>query len=204
MLEPPVQTYLNLMFTIRKRLDAIDNLQSSKIDKFTKSETAAFHGRKVIEGIAFGCLVAVDNSLKTIPRDAKGQWNAEKILARLFRKNINVFPSPSIFRLATEDERIEDNVETVVEGVPERRISPNELNDIYARLHKWLHEINPYISDNQDEFISKHEYFLWDDLSKINRFVERHFISIRGKGFFCTLRDSEDGQTKVLPLSRER
>ena len=32
--------------------------------------------------------------------------------------------------------------------------------------------------------------------------MEQHFTSIRRKAFFCPLRDSEDGATKVLPLTK--
>jgi len=197
-----VQQYESLMFSIRQRIDVIELLRSASVDAFTKAETAAFHGRKVIEGVAFGCLVAVENGLKHVPRDAKGQWNADKILESLSSKNITVFPSPSVIRTASEVEKAEHGVEVTVEGVPERRLSHHELKSIYTRLHKWLHEINPYVEESRDEFVLKNAPVLWDDLSKIHRLVERHFISIGGEGFFCTLRDSQDNRTKVLPLSR--
>ena len=86
----PVQQYESLMTTIRQRLDVIEMLRSTSLDAFSKAETAAFHGRKVVEGITFGCLVAIENGLRQIPRDAKGQWNADKILKSLHSKNINI------------------------------------------------------------------------------------------------------------------
>ncbi len=198
----PDQQYECLMATIRHRLDIIEMLQPVSMDAFLKAETAAFHGRKVVEGIAFGCLVAVENGLKHVPRDAKGQWNAGKILESLYSKNIKVFPSPSIIRTATESERTENNVSTVVEGTPDRRLSHDDLKAIYTRLHKWLHEMNPYIETDREAFIDQNENTLWEDLFKVHHLVERHFISIGGNGFFCTLRDSQDGRTKVVMLSR--
>ncbi len=201
-MQPSVQQYKSLMITIRHRLDAIEMLRSASFDAFSKAETAAFHGRKAVEGIAFGCLVAVKNGLRHLPRDAKGQWNAEKIFRNLMSKNINVFPSPSVIRTASESERVELNVRTIVEGIPGRRLTHDYLIAIYTRLHKWLHEINPYIEENRSKFIAQNEKALWEDLSKVHLLVERHFISIGGEGFFCTLRDSQDGRTKVLPLSR--
>lgn len=198
----PQDIYLDLMKTIRHRLDLIDSLSQVNADYFSKGETAAFHGRKIIEGIAFGCLIATENGLKHIPRNAKGQWNAEKILKNLKAKSISTFPSPSLIRSATKSEQQSMGVKSVVEGIPERRIPHDELISIYQRLHRWLHEINPYIEDDRESFYSKYGEQLWDDLSKLGKLMDKHFISISGEGFFCVLRDNQDGMTKVISLSK--
>jgi hypothetical protein len=203
MADAPEQLYLDLMSAIRDRLDAIDKFASSAGGDFARAEAAAFQGRKVIEGIAFACLVATEKGLKHIPRDAKGHWNAESILKSLSSKNINTFPSPSIIRKPTEEEHSRDNVNVVIEGVPERRISADDLIEMYQRMHRWLHELNPYVAKDRATFYSTKGQQLWSDLSAIGRFIERHFISIKGIGFFCVLRDINDGQTKVLPLQNE-
>ncbi|MGD8785847.1 MAG: hypothetical protein PVJ60_00360 [Phycisphaerales bacterium] len=190
------------MKTIRYRLDFIDSLKNIKMNSFSKAETAAFHGRKVIEGIAFGCLVAVQNGLKSVPRDAKGQWNAEKILKSLISKDITIFPSPSIRRKATESEKQRNKVSIVIEGVKERRITHDEFISIYQSLHRWLHEINPYTNVGNNSFLERHEHSLWENLQKIDQFIDKHFISISGEGFFCVLRDNVDSYTKIIPLSK--
>jgi hypothetical protein len=199
---PPEQVYLDLMSAVRDRLDVVGRFARGSGSDFARAETAAFHGRKIVEGIAFGCLVATERGLKHVPRDAKGQWNAETILNSLSAKNIKTFPSPSVLRKATDEERRQDGVAIVVEGAPDRRISNLELVAIYQRLHRWLHELNPYVAKDRAAFYALHGHQLWDDLSKVERLVERHFISISGHGFFCVLRDSTDGATKVLPLSK--
>ena len=199
----PEQLYLELMSCIRERLDAIEKLELSGGYNFASAEVAAFQGRKVIEGIAFACLVATEAGLKNIPKDAKGQWNAEIILKKLSSKNITTFPSPSIIRNATEEEHSSDNVSRVVEGVQERRISTDELIAMYQRMHRWLHELNPYVHvDKRAKFYSTNGQQLWNDLSAIRRFIEQHVISIKGSAFFCVLRDIEDGQTKVLSMHK--
>lgn len=200
----PEQLYVDLMAAIRDRLNVIDKLASSTGDDFSRAEAAAFHGRKVVEGIAFGCLVATEKGLKHVPRDAKGQWNAESILNGLDSKGLKTFPSPSIIRNSTDEERQRDNVTVVVEGVPERRIPTAEIIAMYRRMHRWLHELNPYVAKDRATFYSQNGQQLWKDLSMIDRFIERHFISISGYGFFCVLRDSTDGSTKILPLSRKQ
>lgn len=199
---PPEETYRLLMRTIRGRLDLIAALQDSGSIDFVKAEAAAFQGRKIVESIAFGCLVAVENGLKAVPRDAKGRWNAEDILRGLGKKGLEAFPSPSVIRAPTDEERQHHNVRLVVEGVPERRLSRDELIKIYQRLHGWLHETNPYVYPTQQDFYAKWSQQLWDDLSKLRRFIEEHFISIRGAGFFCATHDNRDGQTKVIGLNK--
>jgi hypothetical protein len=194
--------FLSLMQTVRGRLDVIVQLKASTADNFARAESAAFHGRKVVEATAFACLVAIDNGLSTVPRDTKGKWNAEDILSSLKRKGLEVLPSPSTLREATAAEKKDPGVKAVIEGVPERRLTHADLISIYQRLHRWAHELNPYTHVGHDVFYAKHSSVLWDDLSRLERFLERHFISIRGKGFYCTLRDSQDGKTKVMPLAK--
>lgn len=202
MMATPFKQYEALMNVVRQRLDSIMVIKKANLEAFSKAETAAFHGRKVVEGIAFGCLIAVENGIKHVPRDAKGQWNASKIFQSLNSKQIKTVPNPSTIREASEKEKKEHNVKVTIEGTPELCLTYNELTAIYERLHKWLHEINPYVEEDRAEFIAKNEETLWEDLSKLHNLVERHVITIKGEGFYCTLRDSQDGLTKVISLSK--
>lgn len=79
------------METIRNRLDVIAQLKQSTADDFARAEAAAFQGRKVVEGIAFACLVAIENGLPVVPKDAKGKWNAEDIFKNLKKEGIGGF-----------------------------------------------------------------------------------------------------------------
>jgi hypothetical protein len=200
----PIETYSSLMRTIRNRFDIIETLRQSELEanSFSKAETATFHGRKIIEAIAFACLVTVEHGLKVIPKDAKGQWNAEKIFKSLKAKKLNVMPRPSIFRKATESETIKSGAKITIEGVPEKQLTDEELIEIYQGFHAWLHEINPYTHEGVDKFYEEKSPNLWRDLERLHRFIERHFISIRGASFFCVLKDSKDFETKVIPLQK--
>jgi hypothetical protein len=64
MTKVPGEIYADLMQVIRRRLDTIRILQTMQGDEFSRTESAAFQGRKVIEGIAFACLVATENGIK--------------------------------------------------------------------------------------------------------------------------------------------
>jgi hypothetical protein len=190
------------MVIVRERLDVIQLLSTSTSGSFAGAEAAAFHGRKVAEGIAFGCLLATENGLAQIPRDARGQWNAERIVERLTSKGITTFPSPSAIRRASEEECRLHGVTAVVEGLPSNRMSVADFVVTYRRMHRWLHELNPYVSADRQAFLAANSQQLWDDLRAMARLIEQHLISIAGEGFLCTLRDRTDGTTKVLPLSK--
>jgi hypothetical protein len=198
----PLENYASLMQTIRERFDVIGQLKASQAANFARAESAAFHGRKIVEGAAFACLVAIENGLTIVPRDAKGQWNAEDIFKSLKKKRMKVLPSPSVIRPTTPGEEKEHGIKATIEGVPECRLTHDELIAIYQRLHGWAHELNPYTQAEHGSFYAKYSSGLWSDLERLERFLERHFISIRGKGFYCTLRDKNDGEIKVLPLQK--
>jgi hypothetical protein len=140
----PIENYDSLMWKIRYRFDVIETLRQSNAEPFARAESAAFHGRKIVEAIAFACLVAIENGLKNVPRDVRGQWNAATIFKSLKSKKLIVLPSPSNIREATPEEKSTSDVSKTIEGIPERRLTHDELIEIYQRFHQWLHEVNPY------------------------------------------------------------
>jgi len=195
--------YIDLMSIIRKRIDAVNEIKSLKEDSFYISETVAFHGRKVVEGIAFSCLLAVDNSQKSVPKAAKGQYNAEKIFKVFKKKGITALQNPSIIRKANNQEKQLHNVNTVIEGCPEKCLTYDDLIQIYQNLHNWLHELNPYTKAKHNEYNEQNSEKLWQDLSRLEAMLERHVITVRGVGFYCTLRDSSSGDTKMIAISKQ-
>lgn len=194
--------YIDLMAIVRKRFDAIYEIKLLDKESFYLSETVAFHGRKIIEAIAFSCLLAVDNSLNSVPKEAKGQYNAEKIFKTLRKKGINALQNPSNFRTANEQEKNQHGVTSVIEGIPEKCLTYDELIKIYQNLHNWLHELNPYVKKGHLEFNSKNSAQLWRDIEKLEGMVERHAMTVRGIGFYCTLRDKDSGDTKMIAISK--
>lgn len=202
MSEIQLEKYIKLMKVVRSRLDSIKLISNNNFGNFNHTEIAAFHGRKIIEAIAFGCLIAIKNGIKVIPKTAEGQYNAEKILKTLSRKGIEIFPSPSEIRQATLKESEEFNVKIVIDGIPNRRITIDELIKKYQRMHNWLHELNPYTKDDQQIFYEKNQQQLTKDINEIRLLLVSHVMSINGESFFCTLYDKSDGTTKVVSLSK--
>ena len=197
--------YHDVMNVIRQRFDLIEALRSSAVDRFSIAETAAFNGRKIIEGVAYGCLITLEHGLDHVPRDVRGHYNAEEIFKFLERKKLSTaFPSPGIIRFPSEEETEEYGaLAATVEGQPERGLTITELTDIYTNIHRWNHELNPYVEHGREKFLEKYEDTLWESLSRVKLFLERHAISIRGQMFLCVLKDKVGGQLKVIKLSKE-
>ena len=186
--------YKDLMTNIRARFEVIEGLKLNNQSTFAELETAAFHLRKSIEGIAFGCLVALDQGMKEIPRDARGQWNADNVFARLQKRDRLVFPSA----FAREDppKGAEPDVKHHMAARPELNISVDEIREIYRRTHKWLHEWNPYVESLGQNF-DKSKSELLGDLPKVWNWIVQHWIGIGGHVFLGILKDT-DGQVRVL------
>ncbi len=137
MARTPYESYYALMAVIRTRFDMINMLKGSNGDRFLVAESCAFHSRKILEAIAFGCLVSVEHGLGAVPRDAKGKWKADAILKSLAKKGLGTaFPSPSIIRAATQEERQQYAATVTIEGQPNRRLTIEELVTVYTQLHR--------------------------------------------------------------------
>jgi len=190
----PHQLYQNLMTNVRARFEVINALNLNSASDFAALETAAFHLRKSIEGIAFGCLVALDQGLKAVPRDARGQWNADNIFARLKKRDELVFPE------AYKREEPPADADTIVQHqiVPNSSVNLtiDEVRDIYRRTHKWLHEWNPYI-EQLGEDCEKSRDELLVDLPRVWNWIVQHMIGIGGHIFLGHLKDGPTQEVRV-------
>ena len=197
--------YREVMQVIRQRFDLVEALRHSTAERFTVAETAAFNGRKIVEGVAYGCLITLEHGLDYVPRDVRGHYSAAEIFKFLEKKKLGTaFPSPGIIRQPSKEEIAEQGVlAATVEGKPERRLTIAELIEIYTNLHRWNHELNPYVERDREKFLERYENGLWGSLSRVWLFLERHAISIHGQMFLCVLRDKVDGAVKVVRLSKE-
>lgn len=198
----PLETYTSLMRVIRERFDLMDQITRKTGITYSEAEIVAYNARKIVEGIAFGCLVAAEHGLNHVPQDARGQYNAEAIFRRLDRRELKILPSPSEARQATPREQSETGAKVVLEGIPLRRLTYIELIEIYRQLHEWAHELNPYVVGDRQAYVKARLPVLFDSVQKISLFISNHVISIQGHGFFCVLKDEIDGLTKVISLQK--
>ncbi|MBY0344828.1 MAG: hypothetical protein K2Q29_13330 [Sphingomonadales bacterium] len=192
--EPNIQ-YRMLLTNIRARYEVIQGLNPSENSDFATLETSAFHMRKSIEGIAFGCLVALENGLKAIPRDARGQWNADLIFARLAKRDQLVFPES--FRREEPPAGSPAGVTHHIVKNEDVNLSLDDVRSIYRRSHKWVHEWNPYV-ENFGRDYGKFRTELLNDLPKIWNWLHSHMIGIGGRVFLGLLKDGNDEAVRVV------
>ena len=188
------------MARISDRFRLIEQIQTIGKGHFAANEGIAFQLRKIIEGVAFGCVVSSELGTKIKIRNARGHWNAKHVFNELAKKGCLTLPNPSVLRAPLGDE-LQEDIKWVIEGLPRKCLTKQAVIEIYERTHVWLHEINPFYSDSK-KVLTDNEDMLWQDSESLLAMLERHFIAVQGEGFYCTLFDIQTGTTKVLPLSR--
>ena len=189
------------MTRISDRFRLIDQIKAIGKGSFSANEGIAFQVRKIVEGVAYGCVVSSEAGSKAKIRSARGHWNAKNVLNELDKKSCLSLPNPSELRAASEEEAQRDAVKWTIEGQPSKCLSKKQIIDIYEHTHSWLHELNPFYNDSKT-FLDANEETLWAASDRLREMLSRHFIAVMGEAFFCTLFDEETGTTKVLPLSR--
>jgi hypothetical protein len=194
----PVQTYCDLAFKLRNRIEFAETILTVNAPSSQIVETVCLQGRKIIETIAFMSLVATEHGLGSlrVPRDVKTHWNAKTIFERLKKKNIDILPSPSRMQ-KTDDKRFD----YIFAGVPENRLSYDDLIHMYETFHRGLHEPNPYVQSDESAFYKKLLDGLNTDIAKLRRFTWIHFIGIKGQAFMVDLKNTL-GNTYVLPVTK--
>ncbi len=190
--------YLALATKLRHRIEFAETILSLNVPASQKVETICLQGRRAVETIAYMCLVATEHGLGHlgIPRDAKKHWNAQHIFTSLKAKRIMTLPSPS--RMEKSDD---PRFKAIFAGVPEQRLTHDDLIEIYQTFHKGLHEPNPYVQPDESSFYATLLPHLSTNIDRIKRFVWVHFISIKGEGFAVDLHNTH-GCTAVVPLSK--
>lgn len=195
---PPQVVYSQLALRLRHRIEFAEHVSGLRAPQSQIIETMCMQGRKAIETIAFMTLVATHHSLgvHSLPSDAKTHWNAEKVFNNLKRRGLQILPSPS--RVSKSDDPA---YRLVISGIPEFRLSYDDLNRIYRDFHKGMHDPNPYAYPDEDAFYSALVPSISEGLNRVKNFVWSHFISIKGKGFMVRLKDAE-GALGVIPLDK--
>lgn len=192
--QPPHLTYQALMTNVRARFDVIEGLNLDENSGFATYETAAFHLRKSIEAIAFGCLVAVDKAFREVPRDARGHWNADNIFINLKKRNKLAFPEAF---LRQDPPAAGPAVQHHIVGRPEVNLTVDDVRAVYRRTHKWLHEWNPYVEQLGKDY-DKSRSELRVDIPSVWNWISQHMIGIGGHVFLGLLKDPNDGQVRIV------
>lgn len=182
------------MTTVRARHELVFGLGLKQGSAFVDFETAAFHLRKSIEDIAFGCLVAMDKGFKKIPRDAQGQWNADKIFSKIKNQDSIVFPES--FDRVDPGQESPSGVNHHIVPHNDANLSIDDVRGIYSRLHVWNHEWNPYVNVHRKDY-EKRKTGLIDFGLKLWNWIVCHMIGVGGKVFLVHLNEGPNDQVLI-------
>ena len=199
--KPPIPAnlqYQALLEKIRLRFETIKSLEPTEESDIVNLEAVAFQLRKIIEGLAFCCLVALENGLKSVPRDASGQWNADRIFAKVSKREGFMFPWP--VRREDPPEGADPEVKHHMVTVDDALLKAADLRKIYQDSHVWVHEWNPYVDHYRDKFESRRTKLL-TDVQRLHAFLRVHMVGIAGEVFIGIVDDPQDGAVRVIAAS---
>ena len=193
----PEDTYQVLAVNLRSRLDFAENTLANPYKfAFQTVETVSLQGRKSVETIAYMMLVATEHAFgrANMPRDIRGQWNAEPIFKELKKRKLDLIPSPQRVTAPKDSP-----YSLVIEGIAEHRLSYDDLVRIYRVFHKGLHEPNPYAHSVDDAYYLNLLPEIHKAISQIKNLTWRHLVFINGHAFLCILSD-DNGNVHVRGL----
>ncbi len=197
--------YLELSKSIRDRFESIEKLLPLNVN-YNIGELIAYQGRKITESIGYLILIAHDKKFNKVPKECKGKYKPHDILKNLKKKSHNghLLPEPSIITSTTPEEKKQYNAKIRLDSKPEYKLAEKEIEKIYNRFSSWSHELNPFNHKGHSKiaFFNNNKNNLVEDVTKLKNFIKRHSVVIQGEGFYCTLWDSEDNQTKVISISK--
>ncbi len=197
-----VARYTQIASRISERFKLVDAAYSTGRSPAV-AESVALHTRKIIEGVAHGCLVAADMTSLGVPRDARGHWNAAKIFRNLKKRGVLIFPQPVVLKPASE-EQIELGVKWHFEANREAQMSLDDVIGVYEECHRLLHEINPFV--NEDLAISQEDdEGLFQSVHGLSRFLAVHFITVEGTALVASLWDGDEKAARIIHgIAREQ
>lgn len=191
------QRYLDNCYVMKLRLVWSRRLldrQMSLID----FENIILSMRKVVEGIAFCCLIATQIRVGQVPRQIKNNWNAEEIFQFLASKKLLHLPDFARLKLERETSDADAPNAWRLEISESKDEELERVISIYHQCHKFLHEFNPYIgmplrlADFDEQMIVSCNHLKKDHMWIWNRFWQ-HSVRIRGKVFFINYGDEDPG-----------
>jgi hypothetical protein len=173
----PARAYEASMALIRTRLTTLSATEANG-NLLARAETFAFQIRKIVEGVAFGALSAVEHRNRSLLKEQRTK-DADKLLSWLAKKNLLELPSAQ--RL---DPPIgEFNI--VLSGVAERNLTVDQLSAAYGRASALIHERHPErltVTRLQAELSS-----LEDDARSLRSWLWLHLMHLRGEAFLIQM-----------------
>jgi hypothetical protein len=197
----PFRNYENLMLVAKGRLMFIEEFNDKKVD-FLKVELIAVQLRKIIEGIAYGCVCACELGGESLSDAVTGSYDARNVFTELKRKNLDFVPRPCSFAFKGEVDIEEWNISN--KGLTRSAIfrSANDYSRAYKKLHQYAHEFHPRRTHHlmTKDGLRRAVSFLGPIKSKITNSLWQHVMPIGNRALIVDFgaRDSRPPETFVF------
>lgn len=191
-MEPDINSYMNSMWEIQKRVSVVESIINNKV-KFQylapKIESTVLQLRKILELIALSSIAANKELFEMNKKKFEDKWRVSKILKSIESINPGFYPKP-IIEEKTEDEKVKAALINREDGF----LTKNELVSIHGRCGNILHASNPYSSQPDYKYFQEN-IPVWMD--KIMYLIMLHKIQLLDKKFYL-IRFTGGKEKKVL------
>ena len=164
-----INAYLNQMFLINKRMDAILNIglgEKSTLFKYTNIEFMTLQIRKIIEHIAMANLIVNKDLYSRYNEKFASNWNARCIFRGIEKINPRFYPEP----VKTNNNTIPKQWIKV-----DNYLTKDEAVDVYDKCGALMHVSNPYRAQIDINYYDSHIH-IW--YNKILNLLNQHIIQL--------------------------
>lgn len=174
----PVRSYERSMSLIRARLISIEALPLGEAP-LLRAERIALQVRKIVEGVAFAALSAVEHRNKNILSEQRTK-DADKLLSWLDHRQLLRLPSGQTLEASPSVE-----FKCVFSGAANQDMKLEELKSAYSRASSLIHERHP--ERLTDEQILIEGALIEEDARRLRGWLWLHIMFLRGEGFLVQM-----------------
>ena len=138
----PLRNYENLMLLAKRRLMFIEEFNNKKVD-FLKIELIAVQLRKLIEGVAYGCVSASELGGANLSEETLDAYDARTVFEALRKGDLNFIPRPCSFTFNGGETMEEWNISKKDVARSDQLNSAKDYLNAYKKLHQYAHEFHP-------------------------------------------------------------
>lgn len=166
------------MILIRSRFVALEPEISGEAP-IVKAERYALQVRKIVEGVAYGALSAVEHRNAQVLREQRTK-DADKLLTWLDQKSLLRLPSAQRIKPP-----ISEDHKFVLEGAGSEDWTLDMLKQAYSRASALVHERHPEQLENND--IRNELDALVQDATKLRSWLWLHMMFLKGEAFYVQM-----------------
>jgi len=189
----PAAAYEATMAIIQRRFLAIANKPDDET-ALNRAERVALHVRKIVEGVAYGCLSGVEHRNQQTLKDQRSK-DADKLLSWLKAKNLLKLPAAQRLEPPPSPE-----FKMVLAGAGIYDLDVDRLNAAYSRASALIHERHPerLSADGMALELAAIE----QDAEQLRSWLWLHTMFLRGEAFLVQMGQAGT-KSFMVSLSRQ-